>query len=316
MLTWHRLCVGVNWVVSCLVYSSFPVYIRERDQSRAAVCPLRRKMLHAQDEANGGHSPEFTNTQIKSVIEELRSTSTKADRLSTEVTLNMLKMEKVPEIRVPKAIVASWASLSYEEHCKAANKYKNERTQYLKLEERVARMIEGNINHTKSKRPTNEVSSRALTWLTSFFTLSTMKSEVLDVPFPSASGRERSSSRASTGTGGRSRSGSRVGGGSKSAPAGRDSARRSTRNVWQGRASTRNIWAEAEFGDKIPTHDEDGEKLWRNSMAPNDGFESNKMPEYRADGRRRSSHRISNQRVSFYHFNFSGVDGNLVITTP
>ena len=303
-------------VVSCLVYSSFSAYIRERDQSGAAVCPLRRKMLHAQDEANGGHSPEFSNTQIKLVIEELRSTSTKADRLSTEVTLNMLKMEKVPEIRVPRDIVASWASLSYEEHCEAANKYKNERTQYLKLEERVARMIEGNINHTKSKRPTNKVSSRALTWLTSFFTLSTMKSEVLDVPmdqfhwissngtvpFPSASGRERSSSRASTGTGGRSRSGSRVGGGSKSAPAGRDSARRSTRNVWQGRASTRNIWAESEFGDKIPTHDEDGEKLWRNSMAPNDGFESNKMPEYRADGRRRSSHRISNQRVSFLPF--------------
>ena len=293
-------------VVSCLVYSSFSAYIRERDQSGAAVCPLRRKMLHAQDEAKGGHTPEFTNAQIKSVIEELRSTSTKAGRLSTEVTLNMLKMEKVPEIRVPKAIVASWASLSYEEHCKAANKYKNERTQYLKLEERVARMIEGNINHSKSKRPTNKVSSRALTWLTSFFTLSTMKSE--DVPFPSASGRERSSSRASTGTGGRSRSGSRVGGGSKSAPAGRDSARRSTRNVWQGRASTRNIWAESELGDKIPTHDEDGEKLWRNSMAPNDGFESNKMPEYRADGRRRSSHRISNQRVSFYHFNFSGAE--------
>ena len=274
MLTWHRLCVGVNWVVSCLVYSSFPVYIRERDQSRAAVCPLRRKMLHAQDEAKGGHSPEFTNTQIKSVIEELRSTSTKADRLSTEVTLNMLKMEKVPQIRVPKAIVASWASLSYEEHCKAANKYKNERTQYLKLEERVARMIEGNINHTKSKRPTNKVSSRALTWLTSFFTLSTMKSE--DVPFPSASGRERSSSRASTGTGGRSRSGSRVGDASLSASAGR----------------------ECESGDK--KYDENGEKLWRNSMAPNDGFESNKMPEYRRDGRRhRVSHRISNERVSF-----------------
>ena len=120
------------------------------------------------------------------------------------------------------------------------------------------------------------------------------------IPHASASGRERSSSRASTGTGGRSRSGSRVGGASKSAPAGRDSARRSTKNVWQARASTRNIWADSEFGDKLQTHDEDGEELWRNSMAPNDGFESNKMPEYRQDGRRRSSHRISNQRVSFY----------------
>ena len=261
-------------VVSCLVYSSFSAYIRERDQSCAAVCPLRRKMLHAQDEANGGQTPEFTNTQIKSVIEEVRSTSTKADRLSTEVTLNMLKMEKVPEIRVPKDIVASWASLSYEEHCEAANKYKKERTQYLKLEERVARMIDGNINHTKPKRPRQKVSSGALTWFTSLFTLSTMRSK--SVPLPSAGGRERLSSRASTGSGGRSRSGSRVSDASLSASAGR----------------------ECDFGDK--KHDENEEKLWRNSMAPNDGFESNKMPEYRRDGRRhRVSHRISNERVSF-----------------
>ena len=38
----------------------------------------------------------------------------------------------------------------------------------------------------------------------------------------------------------------------------------------------------------------------RNSMAPNDGYESNKMPEYRQDGRRRSSHRISNQRYGHF----------------
>ena len=218
-------------------------------------------MLHAQNENEGSHTPEFTNTEIKSVIEELSSTNTKANRLSTEVTLNILKLEKVPEIRVPKDIRASWASLSYEEHCKAANKYRKERTQYLKLEERVARVVEGNLNHAKSMRPT-------------------MK----NAPFPSAGTSDRYV----------------VGGTSKSAPAGRDSARRSTKNVWEGRASTRNIWSDSEIGDQLQTHNEDGEKLWRNSMAPNDGYESNKMPEYRRDGRRhRVSHRISNERVSF-----------------
>ena len=85
--------------------------------------------------------------------------------------------------------------------------------------------------------------------------------------------------------GGRSRSGSRVGNSqSGKSPAGRDSARRSTKNVWsQGRASSRNIWADTGNTEKVDTttHDEDGNLMARNSMAPNDGYESNKMPEYR-----------------------------------
>merc|ERR1712106_36400 len=132
---------------------------------------------------------------------------------------------------------------------------------------------------------------------------SILKENVPMVPAVSA-GRDRSSSRASTGTGGggaRSRSGSRVAN-SQSKPAGRDSARRSTKNVWQaGRASSRNIWADqGEESDGQSTTDEDGKQLARNSMAPNDGFESNKMPEHRQDGRRRSSHRISNQRYGHF----------------
>ena len=89
------------------------------------------------------------------------------------------------------------------------------------------------------------------------------------------------------GGGARSRSGSRVAN-SQSKPAGRDSARRSTKNVWQaGRASSRNIWADqGEESDGQSTTDEDGKQLARNSMAPNDGFESNKMPEHRQVNKR------------------------------